>query len=671
MPSILDILDAAFRDAIRSAFGLDADPLIAPSANPQFGDYQSNAAMGLVKRVAEATGAKANPRQIAEKIKASLDLGAMASEVTIAGPGFLNVRLSPAWLATQLNETQADPRLGLPAAASPQTVVVDYSAPNVAKEMHVGHLRTTVIGDAICRTLDALGHKVIRQNHIGDWGTQFGRVMLGLWYDAVANYFHHDARLAGWIAQALPIAKGPEDEPPAAKAQRLAAQDALLDEIVPWHQRAIDTDPDGTAIFEPYLANAFPDLKRLDVLYTFASAVTAFEGAKTREIRQPGREPRTLRQLASYFATFVQQQHLPGNEQEGAAWRKSVSSTLATCQQIYAQLGVLLTPDDVRGESSYNDALPAVVADLKAAGIATDSDGAAVVFVPGFEAPLIIQKGDGGYGYATTDLAAARYRVGTLGADRAIYVVGLPQSQHLAQVFWTTKQAGWDKRDAAHTTTFEHAGFGNVLGEDGKILRTRSGGTVKLKELLDEAEERALAFLVTKNDATEADRKLPADQLPAIARAVGIGAVKYGDLLRDRVGDYKFSFDAMLALDGNTAPYMQIAHARVKSIFKKSGVPDSSGLRVTELNEPTELSLAKVLMRFAPTVEIVARELKPHFLCTYLYELAGAFSSFYAACDVIQSEEPTRSSRLALCELTARTLARGLDLLGIEHPEQM
>ena len=671
MPSIADTLDHAFRAAIHAAFGLDADPLIAPSANLQFGDYQSNVAMGLARRVAESTGAKTNPRAVAEQIKAKLDLGGIASEVTIAGPGFLNVRLSPAWLATQLDAALADERLGVPIATPAQTVVVDYSAPNVAKEMHVGHLRTTVIGDAICRTLATLGHKVIRQNHIGDWGTQFGRVMLGLWYDAVAKHAGDDGRLAEWIDRALPIAKGPDDEPPADRAARFAKQDALLDEIVPWHQRAIDADPKGTLVFETYLATTFPNLKRLDALYTFASAVTAFEGAKTRVVVHPSYGEKTLRQLASFFATFVQQQHLPGNEQEGRAWRQSVASTLATCQAIYEKLDVELAPADVRGESAYNDALPAVVADLTAAGIATVSDGATVVFVHGFKAPLMIQKSDGGYGYGTTDLAAARYRVGTLGADRAIYVVGLPQSQHLAQVFWTVKKAGWDRREQSEATRFEHAGFGNVLGEDGKILRTRSGGTVKLAELLDEAEERALAIVTQKNEANPDDRKLPADALPTIAHAVGIGAVKYGDLLRDRLGDYTFSFDAMLAMDGNTAPYLQYAHARIRSIFKKSGVPASAGLRVTSLVEPTELALAKTLLRFAPTIDTVARELKPHFLCTYLYELAGAFSSFYAACPVLASGQPTRASRLALCELAARTIARGLDVLGIEHPDQM
>lgn len=665
MPSITDQLDAAFRKAIRDAFELDADPLISASANPQFGDYQSNAAMGLAKRVAEKTGTKTNPRQVAEQIVAKLDLGTLAKEKpSIAGPGFINVQLNPDWLVSQLNNALGDDRLNVPKAASPQTVVVDYSAPNVAKEMHVGHLRTTVIGDTYVRVLEFLGNKVIRQNHIGDWGTQFGRVMLGLWYDAVAKYRGDEAKLATWIETALPLVKGPDDETPDAKSSRFAAQNAILDQIVPWHQSAIEEDPDGTKIFEPYVESSFPNLKRLDVLYTFASAVTAFDSAKARSIKHPKHGEKSLKELASFFATFVQKQNLEENKQEGRAWQKSIESTLATCQAIYDKLGVKLTPQDAYGESKYNDALPAVVADLKAAGIAQVSDGATVVFAEGYEAPLIIQKSNGGYSYGTTDLAAVRYRVNTLKADRVIYVVGAPQTQHLAQVFWIAKKAGWNQRDASHTTVFEHTAFGSVLGEDGKILRTRAGGTVKLAELLDEAEERALAVVNEKSaDMSDAQKK-------QIGHAVGIGAIKYFDLLRDRIGDYKFSFDAMLSLEGNTAPYLQYAHARVCSIFRKAGLA-RGGFKVSALNDPLEAALAKVLLKFEPTVTGVATELKPHFLCSYLYELAGAFSTFYASCPVLQSEEPVRSSRLALCDLTARTIALGLDLLGIEHPEQM
>jgi arginyl-tRNA synthetase len=667
MPSITQQLDAAFRAAITAAFGFDADPVITASANAQFGDYQSNAAMGLAKRVAEQTGAKANPRQIAEQIKAKLALGDLATEVSIAGPGFINVRLNPAFLASELNRELGDPRLGVPLAASPETVVIDYSAPNVAKEMHVGHLRTTVIGDTFARVLTFLGHNIIRQNHIGDWGTQFGRVMLGLWYDAVASVDGRADQLDKWMAHAMAIAKAAEGETPEQKQARSRAQNDLLQQLVPWHQAAIDADPTGELVFRPFLEKSFPSLARLQSLYQFASAITEFDAAKSAAIRR-GSEIHTLDALPSLFAMYVQQPNKPKNEQEAIAWTKSIESTMAACQAIYDQLGVLLKPSDVRGESFYNPMLPGVVEDLTNAGIAQTSDGASVVFVEGFEAPLIIQKRNGGYGYATSDLAAVRYRVGELGAKRAIYVVGLPQSQHLAQVFSVAKRAGW-----ADGVTLEHAGFGNVLGDDGKLLRTRAGGTVKLADVLDEAEARALALVTRKNDEAEGDRKLPSANLPSIAHAVGIGAVKYFDLLRDRLGDYKFSYDAMLSLDGNTAPYLQYAHARIRSIFRRAelGRSASASLRITAISEPAEITLAKQLLRFGETVEGVARELKPHFLCTYLYELAGAFSSFYDACPVLKSDEPMRTSRLALCEITARTLALGLDLLGIGHPEQM
>jgi arginyl-tRNA synthetase len=573
MPSITASLDAAFRKAIRDAFSLDADPAIAPAANPQFGDYQCNAAMALSKRVSETTGQKANPRQIAEQLVAKLDLGLMVIEKPgIAGPGFINVRLNPQWLAQQLQVSGTDERLGANLTGTPQTVVIDYSAPNVAKEMHVGHLRSTIIGDCYARLLAFLGHTVIRQNHLGDWGTQFGMLI------------EHLTSIGG---------------------------------------------------------DASSQLSDLEGFY---------RDAKKRFDAEPGFAERARSRVVKLQS---------GQAEELQLWRQIVAVTQRYIQGMYARLHVLLRPTDECGESFYNPLLSDVVSDLVASGIAVESDGAKAVFVEGFEAPLIIQKSDGGYGYATTDLAAVRHRIGTLKADRVIYVVGLPQSQHFQQVFATARKAGW-----ITSQSFEHAGFGSVLGEDGKIFRTRAGGTVKLADLLDEAEQRALELVTAKSpDLPEADRK-------AIARSVGIGAVKYFDLLRDRVGDYKFSFDAMLAMDGNTAPYLQYAHARVCSIFRKAGAERIAG-GLTILAEPTEKGLAMHLMRFGETLDAVARELKPHLLCTYLYDLAGRFSSFYEACPVIDSPEPTRASRLALCDQSARTLAKGLELLGIDAPQRM
>jgi arginyl-tRNA synthetase len=573
MHSISSQLNAAFRAAIRAAWDLDADPLVAPAQNERFGDYQSNAAMGLAKLVAERAGQKTSPRQIAEEIVAKLDLGEMTAEKpTIAGPGFINVRLNPAWLARQLNEVARDERLGVDPVRPPQTVVIDLSGPNVAKELHVGHLRSTVIGDAIARVMEFLGHKVIRQNHLGDWGTQFGMLIAHL------------------RSQPQAAGAGIED----------------LDKFYKEARQRFDHEP------------GFADQAR--------AAVVQLQG---------------------------------GDAEARGLWQRIVDETRRHFQPIYGRLNVNITPEHERGESFYNDRLPDVVRELKEKGVATQSEGATVVFVEGHENPLIIEKSGGGYLYGTTDLAAVRYRAGELRADRVIYVVGAPQSQHFAQVFATARRAGW-----AVNASLEHAPFGSILGEDGKMFKARSGESVKLIDLLDEAERRAQTLVDEKSP------DLPEEQRRAIARAVGVGAIKYADLSKDRVGDYTFSFDQMLSMDGNTAPYLQYAYARVRSIFRKAGAGPATHAEV-RLDAQQEVALAKHILRFADVLHLVARELKPHYLTTFLYDLATTFSAFYEHCPVLQSEEPTRSSRLALCDVTARTLAQGLDLLGIEHPEQM
>jgi arginyl-tRNA synthetase len=571
MPTIVSQLDAAFRAAIKSAVGFDADPMVSPAQNEKFGDYQANAAMGLAKEVAEKTGQKTNPRALAEQIKSKLDLGEMASEITIAGPGFINVKLAPAWLSRQLQTIAADVRLGVEPSPHPQTVVVDYSGPNVAKQMHVGHLRSTIIGDAISRVLEFEGDNVIRQNHIGDWGTQFGMLI---------------SHLAGTTRASEKI----ED----------------LEEFYRAAKRRFDEDP------------AFQDASRQTV------------------VRLQG-----------------------GGEEERALWQKIVEETRRDYQPIYGRLNVLLKPEHERGESFYNSRLSSVVTDLKHAGIAVESDGAIAVFVDGPEkTPLIIEKTGGGYLYGTTDLAAIRFRVGELHATRIIYTHDSRQAQHFGQVFATAKKAGW-----ADGVSLEYAPFGTMLGEDGRPFKTRTGGTVKLKDLLDEAEERAMQLVTAKN----AD--MPEEQRRSIAQAIGIGAVKYSDLSKDRTSDYVFSWDKMLAMDGNTGPYLQYAYARICSIFRKT--EEKPNPQKISLEAPQELSLAKHVFRLADVLQIVSRELKPHHLCLYLYELAQKFSSFYEHCPVLKSDDQTRASRLALCDLTARTMALGLDLLGIEHPTQM
>ncbi len=573
MQTMISQLNRAFRTAIADEFGIETDAMISVAQNEKFGDYQSNVAMSLARQVAEKTGQKTNPRAVAEQIKAKVNLGDMAQELTIAGPGFINIRLSPAWVQQQLQSIAADPRLGIEKTPNPQTVVVDYSGPNVAKQMHVGHLRSTIIGDAIARVIEFLGNNVIRQNHIGDWGTQFGMLIAFLKCNGTASAQQH------------------------------------IDDLEDFYRRAkkkFDEDP------------AFQDEARRTV------------------VRLQG-----------------------GEKEELELWRRIVDETRRHYQPIYGRLNVLLRQENERGESFYNPMLPPVVRDLRAGGLAVESEGAVVVFTEGFENPLIIEKTGGGYLYGTTDLAAIRYRVNELHADRIIYTTDSRQAQHFAQVFATARKASW-----AGSASLEHAPFGTMLGEDGKPFKTRSGDTVKLKDLLDEAEERAYRLVSEKNP------DLPESQRRDIARAVGIGAVKYADLSKDRNSDYVFSWDKMLAMDGNTGPYLQYAYARIQSIFRKSGgKPDPAA--PIQLESPFELALAKHILRLGEIIELVSRDLKPHNLCAYLYDLATRFSAFYENCPVIQSEEPLRSSRLILCDLTGRTMAMGLDLLGIEHPEQM
>ena len=650
MPTVISQLDAAFRQAIRAAFDLYADPMLAVSQNDKFGDYQSNAAMGLSKQVAERTGNKSNPRAVAEQIKAKLDLGATAQEVSIAGPGFINVRLDPKWLADRVQRIAADHRLGIAPATTSTRVVVDYSGPNIAKQMHVGHLRSTIIGDAIARTLAFLGDDVVRQNHLGDWGTQFGRVVLAMWYEAVFSRTGQHEKLQALMTRAR------------------ADRSSVLDELGELHQRFVDQDPDGTRYFLPYLRENDLDLDELERAYVFVSAVTDAPEAAQISIRHPLHDRRSLAELPRLVTRFIQNPDLPENEQERLAWEKARDVTRSSCNEIYRRLGVQLAEAAVqsepleRGESFYNPQLPAVIEDLKQLGLAKSSEGAVVVAVPGFENPLIIQKADGGFLYGTTDLAAVRFRVGRLGAKRIVYLVDARQGQHFQQVFWTAKQSGW-----AATASLEHAAFGTMLGDDGRPFKSRSGEVVKLKDLLDEAEQRAAEVVKSKNP------DLPESQRSAIAHAVGVGGLKYADLSKDRISDYLFSFDAMLSLEGNTAPYLQYAHARIKSIFRRAaerGIAYDPNAPVS-LDSPYELSLIKHVLRLGEVLETVARELKPHHLTNYLYELSTRFSGFFENCPVIQSEDPVRSSRLVLCDVTARTLAVGLELLGIEHPEQM
>jgi arginyl-tRNA synthetase len=613
-------LENRLRAALAAAGAPDAPAMVAPAARAEFGDYQANGVMGAAKLL------KTNPRKLAEKVVAQTaagsvgDLSEIAEKVEVAGPGFINIRLKKQWLGARLSAASSDERLGVERPAKPQAVVVDYSAPNLAKEMHVGHLRSTIIGDALARTLGFIGHKVVRQNHVGDWGTQFGMLLCYYWECVV----------------------GPG-----------SVEVPML------------TFPAGMSF-----------LQDMEVFY---------QRAKGRYDSDTG-----FAERARAIVVRLQQ----GDSEVRENWEYLLNESMNHCREVYRRLGVLLTDDDIRGESVYNDDLPSVVADLREAGLLTESRGAQCVFLDEFKGkdgnplPLIVQKSDEGYLYATTDLAAIRYRCGTgpekpdwAPADRILYVVDARQSLHFGQVFAVARKAGF----APDNVSLEHVSFGTMMGPDGRPFKTREGETVKLMDLLDEAERRAYELVVNKEQELppEQRRNLDEDQLRHIGRVVGIGAVKYADLSQNRTSDYVFSWDKMLALDGNTAPYMQYAYARIRSIFRKGGLGEQSGRTESGLrqgspsggslavSEPAERALAVKLLQFPETVEAVADECLPNILCSYLYDLAGAFMGFYENCPVLQSQEPVRGSRLRLCDLAARTIKTGLGLLGIGVIEQM
>lgn len=562
---------------IAAGASADCEPQVRQSAKVQFGDYQANGVMAVAKKLGMA------PRQLAEQVLSHLDLSGIANKVEIAGPGFINIFLDPAFLAENVSSALKSERLGV-AQPQAQTVVVDYSAPNVAKEMHVGHLRSTIIGDAAVRTLEFLGHKVIRANHVGDWGTQFGMLIAYL-----------------------------------EKQQQENAGEMALADLEGFYREA---------------------KKHYDEDETFA------ERARSYVVKLQG-----------------------GDEYFREMWRKLVDITMSQNQLTYNRLNVTLTRDDVMGESLYNPMLPGIVADLKAKGLAVESEGATVVFLDEYKNKegepmgVIIQKKDGGYLYTTTDIACAKYRYENLHADRVLYYIDSRQHQHLMQAWTIVRKAGY----VPDSVPLEHHMFGMMLGKDGKPFKTRAGGTVKLADLLDEALERARRLVAEKNP------DMPADELEKLANAVGIGAVKYADLSKNRTTDYIFDWDNMLAFEGNTAPYMQYAYTRVLSVFRKADIDERAlAAAPVVITEEREAQLAARLLQFEETLTVVAREGTPHVMCSYLYDLAGLFSGFYEHCPILSAEsEETRNSRLKLALLTAKTLKLGLDTLGIETVERM
>ncbi len=550
---------------------------VRQSAKPQFGDYQANGVMGVAKKLA------INPREFAQKVLDLLDLDGIADKTEIAGPGFINIFLSETFLAQQAEAALADSRLGV-ALEEPKTIVTDYSAPNVAKEMHVGHLRSTIIGDAVVRTLEFLGHKVIRANHIGDWGTQFGMLIANL--ERIQNE-------SGEISM---------------------------------------------------------ELSDLEAFY--------------RESKKFYDEDEAFAELARSYVVKLQ----GGDPYCVDMWKKLVDITMVQNQQNYDRLNVSLTQDDVMGESMYNDMLPGIVADLKQKGLAVEDNGAQVVFLEEYQNKdgepmgVIIQKRDGGFLYTTTDIACAKYRYETLGADRILYFIDSRQHQHLMQAWSIVRKAGY----VPDSVTLEHHAFGMMLGKDGRPFKTRAGGTVRLVDLLDEAQDRAKKLIESKNPELDESEK------ETIATTVAMAAVKYADLSKHRTTDYIFDWDNMLAFEGNTAPYMQYAYTRVASIFAKAGVSMEDIAGELVVSQEKEKALTVKLLQFEEAVQSVAREGQPHILCSYLFELAGQFSSFYEACPILTAEEESvKQSRLKLAALTAKTIRQGLALLGINTLERM
>lgn len=579
--SVLSELKTRFTQACVSAFGEEFasfDPSVTNGKDPKFGDYQCNAALGLTKQL------KQQPRQIADRIIEHLQIDDLCDRPTIDGPGFINVKLKLAYLEARLTEIQTDPRLGILPTKHPERVIVDFSSPNIAKEMHVGHLRSTIIGDCIASILEFQGHDVLRLNHVGDWGTQFGMLIT-------------------------------------------------------------------------YLKEVYPEaLVKSDAL-VLGDLVELYRAAKLRFDRDEDFKERSR-------AAVVDLQS--GEPQAKLAWQLLCDQSRREFQKIYDTLDIQIQE---RGESFYNSGLQDIVEDLRSLGLLEESQGALCVFLEGFSnkegerLPLIIQKSDGGYNYATTDLAALRYRITKDRAQRIIYVTDMGQSSHFTQFFQVARRAGW-LTDRVRVT---HVPFGLVQGEDGKKLKTRSGDTVTLKSLLDESIDRVKADLEIRNPDRSEEFK------QEVAEAVGLGAVKYADLAQNRTSNYVFSYDKMLALQGNTAPYLLYAYVRIRGISRKGDIDFDriSPSQAIHLTTEPEIVLAKHLIQLAEVIDSIGEDLLPNRLCQYLFELSQKFNQFYDLCPVLQAPEPERTSRLMLCDLTAKTLKLGLNLLGIKTIEKM
>lgn len=557
----------------------DTNPAVNPSARAQFGDYQANGVMGAAKKL------KTNPRELAQQVLEHLHISDIAEKVEIAGPGFINIHLNKDWLATQLMSTANDEHIGVSQPTEPQTIVVDYSAPNLAKEMHVGHLRSTIIGDAVVRTLEFCGHHVIRQNHMGDWGTQFGMLLAHLSDKLAANTI---------------------------------AETALAD---------------------------------LEAFY---------RESKTRFDNEEGFADR-----ARDYVVKLQS----GDEACAKLWQQFIDISISHSEEIYDKLNVTLTRKDIMGESAYNNDLPAVIDELVQQNLAVEDQGAKVVFIDelankdGEPSVFIVQKSGGGYLYSTTDLSACRYRSNELKADRIIIFTDARQAYHFKQVEVTARNAGF----LPENVKYDHCPFGMMMGDDGKPFKTRTGGTVKLAELLDEAVSRAATLIKEKNPS------FSDSELEELSKKVGIGAVKFADLSKNRTSDYIFNWQTMLSFEGATAPYLQYAYTRIQSIFKKAAIDFEQLDTKIIVVEAQEKALALKLLQLEEVLIHMSSDCTPNVLCNYLYELASLYMSFYEACPILKEGivDEVKESRLMLCKLISRTLKQGLTLLGIETMEKM
>ena len=611
------------RSAFASAAPEGADPevfasAVRPSTDPKFGDYQANGCMAAAK------AGKVNPRELAAKVAEAVDLSPLADRPEVAGPGFLNVRLRDDFVAKALEDLRDDERLGLGRPGRPKTIVIDFSSPNVAKPMHVGHVRSTVIGESLARIFSALGHSVIRDNHLGDWGAQFGMILWGWKHERSESAFEAD-----------PVAE-------LSRLYRLVQSHIQAGEALrKQHAKVFALEDQGRS------ADA-------EALFTNTYDGTGLSLEDVRAVIEKGRA------VADAARAETAKLHA-GDPEDRALWARFMPFCLGALQAIYDRLGVRF--DVQLGESFYDPMLADVVADLEARGLAVASEGATVVFVEGTKAPLLVRKSDGAFNYATTDLATIKYRADRWDPDLALYVVDHRQGDHFKALFDVARRWGFGR------TRMEHIAFGTILGTDRRPFKTREGDVIGLESLLDEAVSRARAVV----DENSPD--LSEDERARVAEIVGLGAIKYADLSQNRLSDYVFDWGRMLAMNGNTGAYLQYAYARIRSIFRK-GATTPAAIRAARpeilISNPLERALAVQILRLPETLELAADEWKPNILTDYLFALANLYSSFYDECPVLKAESPERrDSRLALCDLTARILKFGLDLLGIEVVDRM